>query len=324
MFGRVEAGAISLIVALIGCAALASPIPGSQKDVAGWTIIAFEEEGGKFTGCGARTRYQGGVQMHVGALADGNWQIGWASNDWKFTVGETNDVDLFVDKAGPFPITTSVRTPTMFAVTLPPSSQIFDLVRRGQMLTLARGSARLNITLGGSTVALTELANCHSRYASAAGRPAPQNAPPPQSTVSPGAPQAPSGMPPEVAGAVAELQSNCRQSHKAPPPVGEYVTRVDLTGDGVDCAGFSGSGGSGMQIFVGTADGHAREAVNRYAFGVDIEKGGPGSVVWLTVGGPACGQSANVPRAMSKSCRVPLIWNRAAQRFDEGPLSQAR
>ena len=328
MIGRWGTGALCSIAALVGWAAWAAPIPGSQKDVAGWSITALDGAGGKFLGCAAFMHYQGGVQMHVGALADGHWQIGWTNSTWNFKVGETQAVNVLVDNGEPFPLTISVLAPTLFAATLPPGAAIFDLLRKGQMLTLPLSKSRLDFTLNGSSAALAELANCHRRYASATGQStaaAPQPAAPPASTL-----PASAGMPPEVAAAVGDLQKNCRMMKKEPPPVSDYVTRIDLTGDGVDdwlinaggiyCAGFSGSGGSAMEIFVGLPNGHARKAFDRYSFGVEIRRG----VVWLASGGGYCGGSTNVPRAMMKTCDIPLIWNKAGQRFDNGPPANVR
>ena len=139
-------------------------------------------------------------------------------------------------------------------------------------------------------------------------------------------------MPPEVAQEVANLQSNCQVMNKTPPPIGDYVTRIGLTGDGTDdwlintggisCAGLTGGGGGGsmMEIFIGLPNGHARKVYARYALGVEIR----GSTVWLGSSGAQCGGTATVPPATTKTCQVPLIWNKATQRFDEGSPANVR
>ncbi len=66
-----------------------------------------------------------------------------------------------------------------------------------------------------------------------------------------------------------------------------------------------------MEIFIGLPDGHARKVFARYALGVEIR----GSTVWLGSSGTQCGGAATVP---PKTCQVPLVWNKATQRFDEG------
>ncbi len=208
------------------------------------------------------------------------------------------------------------------------------------MLTLQLGAVYTTFSLDGSTAAINAAALCQQQrsVASAAPPPAappasPQAAvPPPALPPAPAAAPAPGGMPPEVAQEVSNLQSNCQVMNKTPPPIGDYVTRIGLTGDGTDdwlintggisCAGLTGGGGGGsmMEIFIGLPNGHARKVYARYALGVEIR----GSTVWLGSSGDQCGGSATVPPATTKTCQVPLIWNKAAQRFDEGSPTNVR
>ena len=74
-----------------------------------------------------------------------------------------------------------------------------------------------------------------------------------------------------------------------------------------------------VEIFIGLPNGHARKAYARYALGAAIR----GSTVWLGSSGAQCGGSATVPPATT-TCQVPLIWNKASQRFDEGPPTNLR
>jgi hypothetical protein len=133
-------------------------------------------------------------------------------------------------------------------------------------------------------------------------------------------------MPPEVAQEVANLQGNCQVMTKTPPSVGNYVTRIGLTGSGIDdwvintggipCAGLTGGGGSMVEIFIGMPDGHARKVYARYALGVEIR----GNTVLLGSSGDQCGGSA----ATTTACQIPLTWNKATQRFDEGAPMNVR
>jgi len=49
-----------------------------------------------------------------------------------------------------------------------------------------------------------------------------------------------------------------------------------------------------------------------------------GSTVWLGSSGDQCRGSATVLPATTKTCQVPLIWNKATQRFDAGPPANVR
>src|SRR5262249_49430292 len=157
--------------------------------------------------------------------------------------------------------------------------------------TLQLGAVYTTFSLDGSTAAINAAALCQQGYVASAAAPAaaPQAAvsppalpsaaavsPPPLPPAAAVAPAA-GGMPLEVAQEVANLQSNCQVMNKTPPPIGDYVTRIALTGDGTDdwlintggipCAGLTGGagGGSMMEIFIGLPDGHARKVYARYA-----------------------------------------------------------
>jgi hypothetical protein len=75
-----------------------------------------------------------------------------------------------------------------------------------------------------------------------------------------------------------------------------------------------------MEIFIGLPNGHARKVYARYALGVEIR----GSTVWLGSSGDQCRDPATVPPSTPKTCQIPLIWNKATQRFDEGPPTNVR
>lgn len=330
MMGRIGLGAA--VLALIGWAATAAPIPGTDQQVGNWLVQANNDASGKFASCDA-TRAGGGALVQIGQSASGSWQIGFTNDGWQFAVGQDVTVTLFIDRV-PYPLVLRTSSPTTFSTALPDTTLV-DALRQGDMLTLQLGAVYTTFSLDGSTAAINAAALCQqSQVASAAPPPAaPQAAvPPPAPAPAPAAAPAPGGMPPEVAQEVANLQGNCQVMNKTPPPIGNYVTRIGLTGDGTDdwlintagipCAGLTGGGGGGsmMEIFIGLPNGQARKVYVRYALGVEIR----GTTVWLGSSGDQCGGSATVPAAATKTCQVPLIWNKAAQRFDEGPPTNMR
>jgi hypothetical protein len=351
MIGRLGLGAA--LLALIAAAAAAAPMPGTDQQVGSWIVQADDDGAGKFAYCDA-VRDAGGAQVHIGQSASGAWQIGFTSAAWQFAVGQDVTVTLFIDRA-PYPLVLRTLSPTAFATTLPDTTLV-DALRQGDMLTLHLGADYTTFALDGSTAAINVAAACQQHYVAPAAPPpsAPQAAAPPPATPppatpppaapqaaisppplppasAPAAPPASNGMPPEVAQEVANLQGNCQAMNKTPPPVGDYVTRIGLTGNGIDdwlintagisCAGLTGAGGGSLvEIFAGLPDGHARKVYARYALGVEIR----GSTVWLGSSGDQCGGSANAAAATAKTCQVPLIWNKGTQRFDEGPPANGR
>lgn len=338
--GRIGLGAA--VLALIGWAAVAAPIPGTAQQVGSWIVQANDDGSGKFASCDA-TRDGGGTLVNIGQSASGSWQIGFANAGWQFAVGQDVTVTLFIDRA-PYPLVLRTLNPTTFSTSLPDTTLV-DALRQGDMLTLQLGAVYTTFSLDGSAAAINAAALCQQGYvASAAPPPASPRAavPPPAPPPAPAATPAPAGMPPEVAQEVSNLQGNCQVMNKTPPPIGDYVTRIGLTGSGIDdwlintggisCAGFTAGGGGGamVEIFIGLPNGHARKVYARYALGVEIR----GSTVWLGSSGdqcrgatpvpPATVPPAIVPPATATRCRVPLIWNKAAQRFDEGPPANVR
>jgi hypothetical protein len=325
MIGRIGLGAA--VLALIGWAAAAAPIAGTDQQVGSWLVQADNDGSGKFAYCDATRDDGGGSLVHIGQSASGGWQIGFTNAGWQFAVGQDVTVTLFIDRV-PYPLVLHTLSPTTLSTPLPDTTLV-DALRQGYMLTLHLGATYTTFSLDGSTAAINAAALCQQGYVAKAATPPAASPAPAQAAVSP---PAPGGMPPEVAQEVSNLQSNCQVMNKTPPPIGDYVTRIGLTGDGTDdwlintagisCAGLTGGGGGGamMEIFIGLPNGHARKVYARYALGVEIR----GSTVWLGSSGAQCGGSATAPSATTKTCQVPLIWNKATQRFDEGPPTNVR
>lgn len=334
MLGRIGLGAA--LLALIGWAADAAPIPGSVQILGSWIVQADNDASGKFAYCDA-TRDGGGALVHIGQSSSGSWQIGFTDSSWQFAVGQDVTVTLFIDRV-PYPLVLRTSSPTAFSTPLPDTSLV-DALRQGNMLSLQLGAVYTTFSLDGSAAAINAAASCQQGYAASAAPPPASPAPssqaaaqPPAVSAAPVATPTPGGMPPEVAQEVSNLQSNCQVMNKTPPPVGDYVTRIGLTGSGIDdwlintggitCAGLTGGGGGGsmVEIFVGLPNGHARKVFARYALGVEIR----GSTVWLGSRGDQCRGSAAVPPAATKTCQVPLVWNKGTQRFDEGSPTNAQ
>ena len=329
MRGRIGLGVAMLVLnglALIGGAAAAAPIPGTSQQVGNWIVQANDDGSGKFASCDA-TRADGvGTLVSIGQSASGSWQIGFTNVGWQFPVGQDVAVTLFIDRV-PYPLVLRTQSPTTFSTALPDTTLV-NALSQGNMLTLQQGGMFTNFSLDGSAAAINSTGLCQQGYAASAApqAPAAPATPPPAPAPTP----APAGMPPQVAQEVANLQGNCQVMNKTPPPIDNFVTRIGLTGSGIDdwlintagiaCAGLTGGSGAMVEIFVGLPNGQARKAFARYALGVEIR----GSTVWLGSSGDQCRGAAAVAPAAATTCQVPLTWNKAAQRFDEGPPANVR
>jgi hypothetical protein len=186
---------VALVLMLLEGQAWAKPIPDSEKKVGLWSIVAFDDNSGKYAGCGAVTQYQD-VSMHVGIGASGRWEIGWQNRTWNFKVGERLNASLFVDSSGPYPITLVVDSPTAYSAKLPMDFPIAADLRKGQNVFVMIGQRRVGYTLHGSSAALDELESCHRRYAGgAAAKPATAAAPALPATTAAPAPPATAAAP---------------------------------------------------------------------------------------------------------------------------------
>jgi hypothetical protein len=143
MSGRIGLGAA--VLALIGWAAAAAPIPGTDQQLGSWIVQADDDGSGKFAYCDA-TRDGGGPLVHIGQSASGSWQIGFTNAGWQFAVGQDVTVTLFIDRAS-----LSARAPhlgpTTFSNTMPDTTLVDACA--GDMLP----SARRGGTTFSSTVA---------------------------------------------------------------------------------------------------------------------------------------------------------------------------
>ena len=146
-------------------------------------------------------------------------------------------------------------------------------------------------------------------------------------------------VPQEVAGHIDHMKELCEESHGTPmPPAPLFLVSGHLTGGGqmdwaIDEAGFvcdgargifSGTGGAQIFIFAGIAGGKAHQVFEHGAYGMRIERRKGHDTLWLRVGGPLCGQPGNPSHGDSIGCERPLVWNKAKDSFEFGPLSRVK
>lgn len=146
----------------------------------------------------------------------------------------------------------------------------------------------------------------------------------------------PQNLPPTVAGHLEDMASTCEEMDGKPSP-GSALLHGRLTEDaefwaidegGFQCDGalslFSGSGGSQVSVFVRQSDGEVKRVFNHGGYGVEAERVGNATTLWLLVGGSLCGQPEGTTHADSISCYRRLVWNGKAKEMHFAPLSDAR
>lgn len=185
-------------------AARADLIPGSRTTVGGWSLSAHDRAGGKFSHCAISAPYKSGIRMLFSVSGNQSWRVGWTHESWRFTKGQSVDLTLLVDNAGPFPLKAVAATENLALAELPAKEELFDVMRKGTRMTVRAMGNTYAFNLDGTYAALTEVLNCTARYGGGSGTPPGTSA---SAATSPPAPPAPAPplMPPQP-------------SASAPPP----------------------------------------------------------------------------------------------------------
>lgn len=159
--------------------ASADVIPGSQKNVQGWTLAAYDVKGKGFSHCGIFVDYRSGITLHFAIFANRAWSIAWRHDSWNFRPGQRVAMQLHVDGVGPQNLSAVAQTRNFLIADLPASAALYDQVRRGNQMTIQTQAGRLGFALDGTSASLSELTACVDRFsgiAQAPQTPAPQAA----------------------------------------------------------------------------------------------------------------------------------------------------
>lgn len=179
--------AVLLAVSCLCGGAKADVVAGSQRNILGWNLAAYDRNGA-FSHCAMFTPYKSGITLYYTIFGDYTWRVGWSHPSWNFTTGQQVPISVVVDGGAPTNLTATAISKTFATADLPATSGFFDLMRKGfQMSVYAQGS-QYAFNLDGTYAALTELISCVNGFARSARPPAPivgaPSAPPPTPSAS--------------------------------------------------------------------------------------------------------------------------------------------
>lgn len=200
----------ALAIALVAVCLWQNParadlIPGSRTTVGGWSLSAHDRAGGKFSHCAISAPYKSGIRMLFSVSGNQTWRVGWTHESWRFTKGQSVDLTLLVDNAGPFPLKAVAATENLALAELPAKEELFDVMRKGNRMTVRAMGNTYAFNLDGTYAALTEVLNCTARYGGGAATPpgtstsavtSPPASPTPAPPLMPSQPQPPASAPP--------------------------------------------------------------------------------------------------------------------------------
>lgn len=102
---------------------------------------------------------------------DYSWRVGWTHETWRFKKGQTVDLTVFVDNVGPISLRARAATESLALAELPAKEELFDLMRKGNRMTVRALDNTYAFRLDGTYAALTEILKCTDRYASVEAAP---------------------------------------------------------------------------------------------------------------------------------------------------------
>jgi hypothetical protein len=178
-------GAIAFATALMaGAMARAEMVNGSQFQSGNWKGAAYTNDTtGRFSHCAMSTGYQSGISMFFAISDNYTWRLGWSNTSWNLNVNQTYPVSLTVDGVNAGTVQAKAVNKQFAVAELPAQATLFDLFRRGNLLTMVSGNDRFQFSLLGTNAALTMLGTC-TRTQLASAPPSPQ--PPPPGAPKPG------------------------------------------------------------------------------------------------------------------------------------------
>jgi S1-C subfamily serine protease len=144
-------------VAIISSALAAGPF-GSIK-VGDWVGGAYtNDSNGTFSHCAASTSFGSGVTLVVGQGVTSGWLLGFASQSFHYSKGETVQIDLVFDGQSGARIFANAASPIMITAPLPPN--VAHTLQRSSLMaaTSAQGTYQFNLTAIGPLIPV--LASC--------------------------------------------------------------------------------------------------------------------------------------------------------------------
>lgn len=214
-----------LILSGLVAPARADLISGSNIQSGNWYGGAYDANG-RFSHCVVSSNYQSGVTLHFSVAANYTWRVGWSHANWQLNVGQVAPVSVWVDNAGPYDLQAKSVTNLLIAADLPYNNQTFELIRRGNRMTVRMPGGTYYFDLTGSSAALEQVVGCFNRYLSYTS-PTQPKPPAPTTTPQPTPPQPsqpPVAQPPPSAGPTPEQRAAAKRA------LASIVGKAEMTG----------------------------------------------------------------------------------------------
>lgn len=132
--------------------------------IGNWNGNAYlNDANGRFGSCVASASYRSGISLSVQVDGAYNWFIGFSSDSWNMTAGNTIPLQYRIDRGAWQQGSSEVISPKMIRMQMPPNGYLVTRFRRGRLLQVFDGSNSYKFRLTGTNRLLARLGRCVER-----------------------------------------------------------------------------------------------------------------------------------------------------------------
>lgn len=143
--------------------ATAQEIPGTFISYGNWSGAGYTFDDGTFSHCVVSAQYVHGNSLFFSVNVDATINVGVATPQETFAVGQQFPVVLYVDRRQPFYGTATATDPSFAKLTIQEFDRALDSFRHGRTLTIQSQFGDIPFDLTGTSRALAEVFQCALR-----------------------------------------------------------------------------------------------------------------------------------------------------------------
>jgi S1-C subfamily serine protease len=154
------------VLATVASTSASAKGPFGSIHVGQWTGGAYSyDDTGAFSHCAAGVQYLNGVYLVLSQNKENSWTVGFASDKFRLTVGDTFPIDLTFDGQTQVRLFGTALKTTFVTAIAPPNA--VNAFRKGQLMVLQAKGATIQFKLTGSGVVIPTITSCVTKTRSA-------------------------------------------------------------------------------------------------------------------------------------------------------------
>lgn len=133
----------------------------SNGRIGNWSTGAYSnDQTGQFSHCAAITRYNSGILMAFAVNRNYGWSVGFSKPEWQLQTGSKYPIAFTVDRIPALNATALAISPNLVEVNLADSVALFNVFRRGNLLTVFAAGQLFQFSLTDTSRLLPILVSC--------------------------------------------------------------------------------------------------------------------------------------------------------------------